>query len=107
MSRTRGPRSTRSPTKTAFRPSGMAIDRARRRARSPSRRSTDLVAERREQRLQLVAAAVDVADDVERAVFVLLLFQSGSRSISTPSTSSGFEDADVAEALAAEARASA
>ena len=33
----------------------------------------DLVPERREQRLQLVGAAVDVADDVERAVDVLLV----------------------------------
>ena len=58
----RGPRSTRSPTKTAVRPSGW---RARRRSSSAT-----CVAELARAALELVAAAVDVADDVERAVLV-------------------------------------
>ena len=57
-----GPRSTRSPTKTARAAVG-------RRARSPPSSPTR-VAEPAEQRDELVAAAVDVADDVERAVLV-------------------------------------
>ena len=54
-----GPRSTRSPTKTAVRPSRVH-------RRRPVRRH--LVAERAQQVGQLVEAAVDVADDVERPV---------------------------------------
>ena len=52
--------------------------RSWRRSRASSRL---LVAERVEQLHQLVAAAVDVADDVERPVLVRRLFQSGWRSI--------------------------
>ena len=55
-----GPRSTRSPTNTARRPVGR---------RAPTRRrASTLVAELAQQLVELVVAAVDVADDVERAV---------------------------------------
>ena len=66
-SRTRGPRSTRSPTKTALRPAGWRrpVRHQPVASRRPSPRSRAA-----EQLLQLVAAAVDVADDVERAVVV-------------------------------------
>ena len=80
------PRSTRSPRKTAFRPGGMRV--ARRPWPSPRRR--DRVAEPAEQRVQLVAAAVDVADDVERAVLVRAVVPERLRArSSTASTSSG------------------
>ena len=58
-----GPRSTRSPTKTARTPAGCARVRPGR----PSSSRRHVVAELGQQRLQLGAAAVDVADDVERA----------------------------------------
>ena len=77
-----GPRSTRSPRKSARRPSGW-------RAVSPS--ASDLVAELRQQFDQLGVAAVDVADDVERAVSVRRSFHSGSRSKVAASISSSPE----------------
>ncbi len=58
-----GPRSTRSPTKTAVRPSGCRAPTGR-----PSVVALQLPAEPQQQRLQLGPAAVDVADDVERPV---------------------------------------
>ena len=86
MSRTRGPRSTKSPTKTALRPSGWTMGRPPRRDRRlqrvspyPSRRAT----------LKLVGAAVDIADDVERPMLPRPSFQSGTRSTTAASTSSG------------------
>ena len=60
-----GPRSTRSPTNTARRPSGCAASTG-----PPSVVAGELVAEPAQQRLQLDAAAVHVADHVERAVLV-------------------------------------
>ena len=63
VSTMRGPRSTRSPTKIAFRPAGCAQGR-RRSARSRAAASSCS---------QLVATAVNVADDVERPVFVLAI----------------------------------
>ena len=60
-----GPRSTRSPRKTALRPSGGVTV-----TRSPSVLS-DCVAELLQQLTQFVEAAMHVADDVERAVLVL------------------------------------
>ena len=60
-----GPRSTRSPTKTALRFAGGIASTAR-----PSSSRPDVVAQLGEQLLQLGAAAVHVADHVERAGLV-------------------------------------
>ena len=66
--------------------------------RAPPVRVTVLgVAERGEQRLQLLVAAVDVADDVERALSCSRLAHSGARTISTSSL--GLDDVREAEAL--------
>ena len=77
---------TRSPRKTALRPSGWRDGDSRRRRRA------DLVAELAEQLAQLVAAAVDVADDVERPVLARCgRSRAAARSIVAASTSSGVE----------------
>ncbi len=62
----------------------------------------DLVAERREQLLQLVGAAVDVADDVERPVEVLLVVPERLALDLDAVDVLGLEHPDVAEALAPE-----
>ena len=70
----RGPRSTRSPTKIALRPVRRGGHRA---IAVPASR----VAELRQQLLQLVGAAVHVADDVERAGVVALVGPQRRRAI--------------------------
>ena len=70
VSRMRGPRSTRSPTKTALRPSGCAIHWSTADAGRRLDGGRDRVTQLPQQSFQFVAAAVDVADDVERAVLV-------------------------------------
>ena len=72
VSRMRGPRSTRSPRKTAWRPSGWAKVRSPQGGSSRSQAGLTYPSSL-EQLLQLVAAAVDIADDVERAVLVPLV----------------------------------
>ena len=98
----RGPRSTRSPTKTALRPSGCGVRGA---AVSVAVGRRDRVAELLEQRHQLVEAAVDVADDVERAVLVACgRSRAAARSIVGRVDLLGrLQDEDVAEALALQA----
>ena len=69
VSRMRGPRSTKSPTKTALRPSGWRRPVCPRPGilHADCRRQ---VAELLEQGFKLIAAAVNVADDVEGAMFL-------------------------------------
>ena len=71
VSRIRGPRSTRSPRKTALRPSGCG--KARLPQAGSSSRCTGSIAELPKQGFQFVAAAVHIADDVERPVLVPLV----------------------------------
>ena len=71
-----GPRSTRSPRKTTRRPAGCTAPTAR-----PSLVSLQLVAEACQQLLQLVGAAVHVADDVERSALGTPVDRRGHRSV--------------------------
>ena len=66
----------------------------------PSPRSDHLVPELREQRLELVAAAVDVADDVEGACEVLAVVPQRLTLDDHAFDILRLEDPDVAEALA-------
>jgi len=82
----RGPRSTRSPTNTPVRVRVGAID--------------EFVAEHAEQLLELVGAAVDVADDVEGAVLSLLVVPKRSaRDRRSLHVLRRVEDVDLTEAL--------
>ena len=94
-----GPRSTRSPTNTARRPSGWLASTGR-----PASSRTSVVAQLGEQLLELDQAAVHVADDVERAVLVAEVVISFSRTNDARlDLLDRAEDVDGAEPLTLEA----